>query len=451
MTAPTTNPYLSGNYAPIPDEVTFTDLEVVGTIPEALDGRYLRTGPNPHVAPPEPHHWFVGDGMIHGVELQGGKAKSYRNRWVRTDTIADFLGESRVDGPKQPLFDASNTNVLGFAGNILSLTEGALPYLLDRDLNTIGRFNTGDLPRGMTAHPKIDPRTKQLVGFSYGFAAPHIYFHTVEVDGTVSTTTPVDLPRAISMHDFAITPNYVLFFDQPYVFDLDVMATQGFPFRWAPEFGARLGVMPRNGSNADITWIETDTCYCFHPMNAYEDADANIVVDIPKMNQIGGGAAPAPDNLTLERWTADLKAGVVKTERLDDAPQEFCRINEAFIGEQYRYGYAVGNHIGQLGESAMPYAGTTIFKHDFEARTRADHDFGADQHPGEFVFVADPDRVGQEDGGWMMGMVTNEAESRTDVVILDAQDFSGEPLATVKIPRRVPYGFHGNWVASTVA
>ena len=99
----------------------------------------------------------------------------------------------------------------------------------------------------------------------------------------------------------------------------------------------------------------------------------------------------------------------------------------------------------------MPYAGTTIFKHDLEARSRIDHDFGADRHPGEFVFIADPDRTGQEDGGWMMGMVTDEAAGHTEVVILDAQDFAGDPLATVKIPRRVPYGFHGNWVPSTVA
>lgn len=451
MTAPSTNPYLAGNYAPIADEVTYTDLEVVGTIPEALDGRYLRTGPNPHIAPPEPHHWFVGDGMIHGVELRGGKAHTYRNRYVRTDVMADFFGEPRVVGPKQPLYDSSNTNVLGFAGNIFSVTEGALPYLLNRDLETIGRFNTGELPRGLTAHPKVDPRTQQLVGFSYGFAAPYVHLHTIEPDGLVSTSTPVDLPRAISMHDFAITTNYVLFFDQPYIFDLDVLATEGFPFRWAPEMGARVGVMPRNGTNDDIVWVETESCYTFHPMNAYEDANGNIVVDVPKMMQLGSGAAPMPDNLTLERWTIDLRAGSMKAERLDDSPQEFPRINESILGEQHRYGYAVGNRVGAAGEKMMPYGGTTVFKHDLVKRTRTDHDFGEHCHPGEFVFVADPDRVGQEDGGWIMGMVTDEAASLTDLVILDAQDVAGDPVATVKIPRRVPYGFHGNWVPSSIA
>ena len=441
MTAP--NPYLSGNYAPVPDEITATDLDTIGTIPEALTGRYLRTGPNPHVAPREPHHWFLGDGMIHGVELRGGQAMGYRNRWVRTDAIARALGESPVGGPAQPMYDSSNTNVVGFNGQILSLTEGCYPYVMSKELETLKRFDGGTLPRGMTAHPKIDPRRNELVAFSYGFVAPYLYFHTVDAQGTVTKTEPIDLERSVSMHDFAITENYVLFFDQPYVFDVEPARTQGFPFRWAPEFGARVGVMPRDGSNADIQWFETDTCYTFHPMNAFETADGNIVVDVPRINTLGGEKAPSADRGSLERWTFDLVHNTMAADVIDPSGQDFCRINESLLGVEHRFGYTVR----AFDNGTMPYDSNSIFKHDFTTRTRVDHDFGAHRHPGEFMFVADPDRLTAEDGGWMMGLVTDESVDGTDLVILDAQDFGGEPVATVKLPRRVPYGFHGNWIS----
>ncbi len=449
MTTTEPQPYLAGNYAPVPDEITVTELPTTGRLPEALSGRYLRTGPNPHGAPVEPYHWFLGDGMIHGIRIRGGRAEWYRNRWVRTDAIADALGEPRRPGPAQPMYDASNTNVLGFAGRILSLTEGTYPYELTPELDTTCRFEPSggaapSLPHGLSAHPKIDPRTRELVGFSYWWEEPYLYFHVIDAHGGLKRRVPIDLPRPVSMHDFAITEHYALFFDQPYVFDLEAAATNGFPFRWHDDLPARVGVLPRDGDAASIKWFDTETCYCFHPMNVYEAGDGTVVVDIPKMSGLGAGPAPMPDRLTLERWTIDLGAGVVKPEALDDAPQEFCRVNEALLGTRHRYGYTIATG---MGAGAGPYAATTIYKRDFERGVRTDHDFGAGRHPGEFVFVADPDRAGAEDGGWLMGLVHDDATDRSELVVLDAQDFAGEPVATVTLPRRVPYGFHGNWIA----
>lgn len=444
-TAPA-NPFLSGNYAPVTDEVTERELEVRGRLPEALTGRYLRTGPNPHGAPAEPYHWFLGNGMIHGIELAGGRAHSYRNRWVRTSAISAACGEAPVDGPAQPMYDESNTNVVGFAGRILSLTEGCYPYELSRELDTLRRFTprAGMLPHGLTAHPKVDPVTGDLHGFSYWWEAPYCYYHVIRPDGTVAVSEPIDLPQPVSMHDFAITRDHVLFFDQPYVFDLEIAMQQGFPFRWAPELGARVGVLRRGDAGSQIRWFDTEACYCFHPMNAYDDAaSATVVVDVPKMDSVGSGAAPKPSSLTLERWTIDLDAGVVKQDVVDDAPQEFCRVNEGVLGSPHRYGYTIATG---LGADDLPYAATRTYKHDFATATRAVHEFGEGQHPGEFVFVADPDRAGTEDGGWLMGFVHDDAAERTRLVVLDAQDFAGAPVAEVMLGRRVPYGFHGNWV-----
>jgi carotenoid cleavage dioxygenase len=334
--------------------------------------------------------------------------------------------------------------VLGFAGKILSLTEGAYPYELTPELDTIERFGGGVLPHGMTAHPKIDPRTHELVGFSYWWEEPYLYFHVVDANGAVTRSVPIDLPRPISMHDFAITEHYVLFFDQPYVFDLELAGTQGFPFRWRGDLPARVGVLPRDGEASDVRWFDTETCYCFHPMNAYEGDEGTIVVDIPKMKDLAPGPAPMPDRLTLERWTIDTMAGVVKPEMLDDTPQEFCRINESLLGTRHRYGYTIGTG---MGNDDTVYDATKVFKRDFVTGKREDHDFGAGHHAGEFVFVSDPERAGVEEGGWMMGLVHDDGTNCSELVVLDAQDFTGDPVATVTLPRRVPYGFHGNWIA----
>src|SRR5471032_301867 len=107
----TENPFLTGNYGPVAEEHTATDLQVDGAIPHELRGRYLRIGPNPLATPEGPYHWFVGDGMVHGVELRDGAASWYRNRWVRTTPITDATHEPAASGPAQPMYDSSNTNV----------------------------------------------------------------------------------------------------------------------------------------------------------------------------------------------------------------------------------------------------------------------------------------------------------------------------------------------------
>ena len=435
------NPYLSGNYAPVESETTVTDLEVEGRLPEDLAGMYLRTGPNPLGTPPEPHHWFVGEGMVHGISIAGGRAVRYRNRWVRTGVMSERLGEPAVDGPPQPFYDISNTNVLGFAGRILSLTEGCYPYELSRDLETVCRVDfDAPLPHGITAHPKVDPVTGELHGFAYWWDEPYLLYHVVDPAGRLQVSEPIALPAPVSMHDFAITDNHVLFFDQPAVFDPTALATRGFPFSWQPDNGARVGVLPRGGTGADVRWYDTETCYCFHPLNAYEETDGSIVVDVPKLSSIYTEEPLGSEAGRLERWTIDPSAGKVRQELIDETTQEFCQINQSSRGSRHRYGYTIAFGPDQ------PYDDTRVFKHDFDSGTRDTHDFGPGRHPGEFIFVPDPARAGDEDGGWLTGLVHDDGRGRTSLAVLDAQDVPGAPLAQVHLPTRVPYGFHGTWI-----
>ena len=128
--------FLRGNYAPVSNEVTDTNLRVTGSIPKSLNGMYLRNGSNPKKG--ETEHWFFGDGMIHGVRLEGGQAKWYRNRYVRTPKYEKGLEAMDAECMFDPTASAANTHVLAHAGRIWALEEGHFPWELSRELETMG-------------------------------------------------------------------------------------------------------------------------------------------------------------------------------------------------------------------------------------------------------------------------------------------------------------------------
>jgi carotenoid cleavage dioxygenase len=443
------NRYLQGNFAPVADERTATDLPVTGQVPFELNGLLLRNGPNPiTVENPATYHWFLGDGMVHGIELRGGKAVSYRNRWVRTDGAAEKLGEPAPGGPPDvfPMGSSvANTNVMSHAGRILALVEVALPTELRPDLTTVGRYDfDGKLRSPMTAHPKIDPATGEMLFFGYDlFGPPWLRFHVVSADGELVRSEDIEIKGPAMIHDFAITESHVVFFDLPVVFDMELALQGFFPFSWQPEaYGARVGVMPRAGSGADVRWFDVEPCYVFHPLNAYDDGD-RVVVDVVRHQSMfatdrNGPSGGAP---TLDRWTVDLVGGKVLEERLSDHEQEFPRIDDRLVGHRHRYGY--GTYFGtddaglQLG---------ALLKHDLVAGTTEVHDFGPGRQASEGVFVpADPVAAG-EDEGWVLSVVHDSATDGSFLAVLDATDFKAPPVASVSLPQRVPFGFHGNWV-----
>jgi carotenoid cleavage oxygenase len=477
------HPYLNGNYAPVREEITAIDLDVTGAIPDYLDGRYLRIGPNP-IGDPDParYHWFLGAGMAHGLRLRDGKAHWYRNRWVRSAQVSRALGETWSGGAHTGGFDfAANTNIIGHAGKTLAIAEsGVRPYELTDELDTIGPSDfCGTLFAGYTAHPKRDPATGELHAVSYNPVRGNIVQYTVTgIDGKVRRTVDIRLRAQTMMHDFSLTEKYAVLYDLPVALDLGTrlssrpakavagMLTRlaerhaapdrvvraimrgsehsgppsgGMPYRWAPERQARVGVLPREGTAADIRWFEVKPCYVFHPLNAYDDAD-RIVLDVVRHASVfNSGLRIVPEAPSLDRWTVDLAAAKVTDERLDDTAQEFPRVDERRVGRQHRYGYAVGYSDGATG---TPDA---ILKHDLSAGRTARAGFGPGREPGEFVFVPSAADAAEDDGV-AMGFVYDSSTDRSDLVLLDAQTL--ETVATVHIPARVPHGFHGNWVPS---
>jgi carotenoid cleavage dioxygenase len=442
------NPFLTGIHAPMTAETLIEDLPVIGAIPAALDGRYLRIGPNP-AGPVDPvtHHWFVGDGMVHGLRLEGGKARWYRNAWIRSTRASAALGEEPAPGPRRPLGDTVNTNVLGFAGHVYALVEaGSTPVVLGETLDSLAYSDFGGTLKGsFSAHPHLDPATGELHAICYEGMDPTTVRHVVVgPDGCVTREEPIPVADGPSIHDCAITRRYVLVLDLPVTFSMEAaMAGKSFPYRWNPAHPARVGLLPRTGGQDEIIWCEVEPCYVFHVANAFDQADGTVILDVVAHATMFADSALGPDSKAsaFERWTIDPEARRVTRAVIDPEPQEFPRPDERLFGRPYRFAYCMALPVREEFVGA-----TRLYKHDLETGTRQVHDFGPKRYPGEFVFVP-AHAEAAEDEGWLIGLVIDMNDETTELVILDARDFEGTPQARVKIPHRIPPGFHGNWVA----
>lgn len=447
--------HLKGNYAPVDREVSGTDLTVVGNLPQELSGRYVRNGPNPQSGTSP--HWFVGDGMLHGIRLRDGKAEWYRNRWVKTRALLEPDARMRGDdGVVDRTIGVNNTHIVGHAGKILSLVESSFPCVVDPELETVGVHDFGGkLSTAMTAHPKICPVTGEMHFFGYDQFEPYLTYHRANAAGELVQTEVIDVMGPTMIHDFAITDRHVIFMDLPIVFDLEQAMAGRMPYHWDEEYGARVGVMarstddgtaaaPSSGSAgpADVQWFEVEPCYVFHPMNAFVDADDRVVVDTARYRRMWDRSASDFNNdAYLHRWSFDLELGSVTEAQLDDRALEFPRIAEHLTGLVNRFGY------GSSGSE-----GTALAKYDLQADSGAGptdigaqiKDFGPNKMPGEPVFVP-AENPQSEDHGWLMTYLYDKTTEGSEFVVLDARDITGEPVATVQLPQRVPFGFHGSW------
>jgi carotenoid cleavage dioxygenase-like enzyme len=455
------NPYLAGNFAPIRSEDDF-DLEVAGEIPAALRGALFRIGPNPQFEPRDPnHHWFVGDGMVHGFYLADGKA-SYRNRYVRTPKweVEHAAGRSLFAGFNPMLSDPSvagmdsgvaNTNIVWHAGRLMALEEAHAPFEMDpRTLESRGYL---EAYRGrVTAHPKIDPTTGEMVWFGYGVGemplSAGMSYGVTAPDGSVVQRQDFQAPYASMVHDFMVTENHVLFPILPLTGSLQ-RAMTGLPaFAWEPQMGSFVGVMRRDADVSTIRWFNTEACYVFHPLNAYE-ADGKIVADVMRYDAapLFPNADGTPGRKTaarLVRWTFDLAgtSDAIKEEPLDDLDGEFPRVDPRVETLRHRHGWYAADpgHAQTIKQSAIAHL-------DLKTGQRQVYALDAGDHTSEPVFVPRSAEAAEGDG-WITAVVWRAAEDRSDLLIFEALDLAKGPIATAKVPRRVPFGFHGNWASS---
>jgi len=458
---PTTLPYdpsvpywLQGGFGPVSEEIEATELVVRGSLPSSLHGLYTRNGSNPSTG--NSPHWFFGDGMVHGVRFEKGKAAWYGNRYIGTPMYAD--GREFGDFEGIPGFEETQANVSVFAhgGRLLALGEVGWPYEIDPiDLSTIGATDlSGDefsLGGNVTAHPKRDPATGFLHFFGYGFTPPYLTYYVASADGQElihRTDIPVDAGTMV--HDFAITDRDVIFWELPVLFDLGAAAAGAInPFAWDGDYGSRVGVMPLGGTGDEIRWVEIENGYVFHGTNAFRDGD-RVVLDVSRMNSMFDEGSDLNDSLSfLTRWEIDTGGAELtwSATRLSEIPLDLPEIDDRFTGREHSVAWLVETNDtaeGNLEFNNLEFNGISAF--DVASGVLDRWTPGPAVQPNEVTFVPESDSSGEGEG-WLLTYVWDKATDSSALAVLDATDVSAGPVATVELPQRVPFGFHGTWLA----
>ncbi|HNR75852.1 MAG TPA: carotenoid oxygenase family protein [Parvularculaceae bacterium] len=429
--------WLSGNFAPVEKEVEAFNLPVTGALPSELTGVFMRNGPNPWREATA--HWFLGDGMVHGVRLEKGKARWYRNRYVRTPLIERGVStrDPSVFGDKRA--STGNTNIVRHAGRIFAVEEAHFPYEITGELETKGCEDFGGrLKTALTAHPKICPETGEMLAFGYSFMPPYLTYHRFDAEGRLVQSEEIAIGGPVMMHDFCATRTKVVFMDLPIVFDMATAMQGGMPYKWNEDYQARLGVMPRTGTAKDVKWFDIPSCYVFHPLNAYDEGDA-VILDLARYEKMWVKGFDVPAN--LHRFRLDLSSGVATGETLDDHPIEFPRVRDEKAGLKHRFGYAITTH----GDDEAGFnLGSEIVKFDLDRGETKVLELGKGRFPSEAVFAS---AGAGEDEGYLLSIVYDAARDASDLIVLDAKDVAKGPVAVVALPQRVPFGFHGAWFA----
>ena len=458
------HPNLRGGYAPLQMECDAHDLIIEGEVPQALRGTFYRNGPNPQYTPLGDYHWFGGDGMIHAFHIADGKV-SYRNRWVQTVKwqMERDAGRSLFN-PFNPMAQdpsvagietdgLANTNIVWHGGRLLALEEGHAPFEIDPiSLASMGAHTfDGRLEGPMTAHPKIDFESGEMLFFGYnadGLISEHMTFNVVDRDGNLTRSESFKAPYAAMVHDFMVTAEHVIFPIMPLTGSME-RAMSGAPvYAWEPDKGVHIGIMPRHGSVQDMRWFAGDPCYVFHPMNAYTSGD-KVICDVCEYEQaplfpMPDGTPGDPDKAIarLTRWTFDMnsQSSGYQVQRLHDVPCEFARLDERRTGLPYRHGYMACDS----GRKGKPGGLDTIGHVDHETGRLNLYDCGEGCATNEPIFV--PARADAAEGeGYLLANIYDANRQASQLIILDAEQVSAGPIATAYLDHRVPFGFHGNW------
>jgi carotenoid cleavage dioxygenase-like enzyme len=459
-----TDVHLTGPFAPVTAEVDVADLPIEGELPADLDGVYLRNGPNPRFSPIGSYTYPLdGDGMLHRVEISDGRAR-YTNRFVRTPMVVKeeeaghalwpgLLSPSRPGadevGPELAGTDRDlpDINVVRHGGKLLALAEFSRPYRMTPQLETMGPETFGGtLAAGICAHPKIDPRTGEMIAFHYNLQPPFLTWTTIGSDGTATPPRPVEgVERPTMIHDMAITPRYVVLVVSPLFFDIEAAMRGGSMLAWEPRAGTRIALVPRDGG--PVRWCEDETFWLWHTVNAHEAKDtANPGADVVVLEYSEwtkpSGITPGPSGTPrMARAIIDSAAGTVRREIMSDLDVEFPRIDDRLLGREHP-----GSAFALRTARPTPHPGVRDGLAWHDARTGTTTRWEPDGVAvGEPAFAPDP-RSDDTDRGWWLTFTIAFDTGESHLVVLPAADPASGPVARVRMPVRVPLGLHGNWL-----
>ena len=433
--------WTTGGFKPVPDEVEISEFLIEGEIPKHLNGLYIRNGGN--YRGEEAPHYFTGDGMLHGLWLENGRARHYRNRWVQTSLIQENKSVSLDKADNM-----SNTSIIHYNDRLLSLMEIGFPYEINDDLSTKGVFRfDGTLEAAMTAHPKIHPTTKELQFFSTSFFSnPYLHYREVNPKGEITRRVDIDLPASSMQHDFQRTENFVLFLDLPIIFSKRKAIRGEFPYEWRGDsYDARIGVLPREGDAGDIRWFSVETGFVFHTVNAYEEEDGTIVLQVSRGAQMW---VETPYHINepvyLYEYRIHPEHGILSEGQKGDIRVDFGTVDPRYSGLQHQTSFF--STLTPSGTEATDYVRFSgLISYTNSGNVLSEYRYADYIDGGEFFFVPLSEDA-PEGAGHLMGFVYDRREDQSYFDIFDAENISAGPVARVQIGRRVPCGFHGTFV-----
>lgn len=437
--------WLQNNFAPVFEEVEAFDLPVRGAIPPELSGFYTRNGSNPQNS--DSPHWFLGDGMIHAVHLEGGRARSYRNRYVQTglylqgasfgSTISNGSGPGGANG-------TSNVSTFYQGGKLISSGEiGSAFEIEPATLETIGVQTWGGrITNSLTAHPKVDPETGHLHCFGYWFAPPYLTYYEIDRAGNVIHETPIEMAAPSMIHSFAITDREAVFWEGPVLFDIrGAIDSPIDAFRWTPEYGARIGILPFGRPGSEIRWVEIPPCYVFHETNAFRRGD-EIVIDVHRLAAVFHNTDLAEGEDRLIRWIVDTSSDELgyRAEEIGDEGWDLAAHDRRYTGRPYQHSWHLEfrDHPDSVDIGGLAYLNPNSGERQLwtpEAGRSAAEPFFVPAGPGE-------------GDGYVMCYVYDVRSDSSTLAIFEAMDIARGPVAEIELPQRVPYGFHGVWVSA---
>jgi carotenoid cleavage dioxygenase-like enzyme len=463
-------------FTTLEQEIVADELALTGALPDWLSGSLLRTGPAQfEVGAHRMRHWFDGLAMLHRFTIDGGRV-SYGNRFLhsRAYEAARERGEivyhefatdpcrslfKRVQtlfSPGSVLTDNANVNVARLGERFVAMTETPLPVQFDPHTLQSAGVRPFTVPGQLTtAHPHLNRASGGMLNYAAKLGARSSYrFYALEPphDGGQAATPRViaSLPvrEPAYMHSFGLTERWLVLAEFPFVVNPLALALSGRPYienyRWKPDLGTRFTLVDRV-SGETVAGFQTEPCFAFHHVNAYEDgdevvvdlcafADAGVVEDL-YLERLRAGKPVASAELT--RFRLRLSDRAVRRERLADGDIELPRINYARCNERpYRYVWGVGN--GSSG-----WLERVVKVDTAEHTTLSWSQPGC--YPGEPVFVARPEAE-DEDDGVLLSVVLDAGAGTSFLLVLDASDLS--ELARAEAPHHIPFGFHGQFARS---
>ncbi|MEO6771933.1 MAG: carotenoid oxygenase family protein [Kofleriaceae bacterium] len=457
------HPYRTGPWAPTFIEYDAEDLDVIeGAIPAELEGVYLRNTENPVLPSLGRYHPFDGDGMVHAIRFRGGRA-SYRNRFVRTAGLAAELeagaplwagiienpAKSQREGwgARGRMKDASSTDVTVHAGVALTtFYQCGDVYQLDATLADRGRAPW--VPAGgVSAHPKLDPATGELMFFNYGTAAPFMHYGLLDANGRLVHYQAVPLPGPRLPHDMAFTEHYAILNDFPLAWDAELLG-KGIYRPKLHDLPTRFGVVPRRGG--EVRWFEAAPTYVLHFINAYEDRDT-IVLDgyfqadpLPRPDPADGPYAALKKMVDVHamqarphRWRLDLRSGTTTEERLFDDISEFPSIHFGKPGRRHRYAWSMTAPVGW-------FLFDGIVRYDLDSGATQRYQFPEHVYASEAPMAPRPGGTAEDDG-WLITFTTDAKHDRSECQIFAAAHVDAGPIARVALPARIASGTHACW------